>query len=432
MVKISKRTVDISVAREKPHFVWDEDLKGFGLLVLPSGVKSYVYQYRTASGASRRLTIGKHGKVTAEQARAMAESHSNAVFNGRDPAGEKKEKRHAAKMSDLLDAYIDSETFKSKGEKTRQTDRSRIDRHLRPLLGHMAVAAVRPEDCSKAFASIRDGKTAKREKIGFRKLSRVTGGEGAARKSIRLLRSIFEWAIPEKLATENPASLVKVGGDGQRSTILDDAEAYGRLFKTLDAMEVEKRLRRQVADAVRTLALTGARRGEVTGMRWKHVDLQRGLVTLPPASHKTGRKTGQDRIIGLPAVAQAIVARQEPGEPEDFVFKPAKGKGPLELNKPWHTIRAAAKLPAGIGLHGLRHSLASHMAMQGAQASAIMTALGHRNLATSQKYVHWAQEARQAIAETAASVVLAGMAASVGKPEAEVVPLTVVGQGKAP
>lgn len=427
MAKIGKRTVDASDKGEKPYFVWDDELKGFGLLVLPSGVKSYVYQYRTTGGASRRLTIGKHGKVTAEQARAMAEAHGNAVFNGRDPAGEKKDKRHAAKMNDLFDTYVDSETFKSKAEKTRMTDSGRIDRHLRPLLGHMAVPAVRPNDVSKAFASIRDGKTAKREKIGFRKLSRVTGGEGAARKSIRLLRSIFEWAIPEQLATENPAALVKVGSDGQRKTILDDADAYGRLFKALDTMEGEKRIRQPVADAVRLIALTGARRGEVTGMKWKHVDLQRGLVTLPPASHKTGRKTGEDRIIGLPAVAQAIIARQAKGEADDFVFRPAKGDGPVELNKPWHSIRTEAELPPAIGLHGLRHSLASHMAMQGAQASAIMTALGHRNLATSQKYIHWAQEARQAIAESAASVALAGMASSTNKPAAEVVPLK--GQG---
>ena len=71
--------------------------------------------------------------------------------------------------------------------------------------------------------------------------------------------------------------------------------------------------------------------------------------------------------------------------------------------------RYLAKLSDGIGLHGLRHSLASHMAMAGAQASEIMTALGHRNLATSQKYVHWATDARQQIAEKAAAVALAGM-----------------------
>jgi integrase len=142
-------------------------------------------------------------------------------------------------------------------------------------------------------------------------------------------------------------------------------------------------------------------------MQWRHVDLKAGLVTID--AHKTAKTTGKPRVIGLPAAAAALIARQPEGAPDDFVFAPARGAGPVQLSKPWRAIRAEAELPDGIGLHGLRHSLASHMAMQGAQASEIMTALGHRNLATSQKYIHWAQDARQVIAEKAAAVALAGM-----------------------
>ena len=74
-------------------------------------------------------------------------------------------------------------------------------------------------------------------------------------------------------------------------------------------------------------------------------------------------------------------------------------------------------------MHGLRHSLASHMAMGGAQAAEIMTALGHSQLSTAQRYVHWAQDTRQAVAERAASVALAGLAASRGEAAADVVDL---------
>jgi hypothetical protein len=72
---------------------------------------------------------------------------------------------------------------------------------------------------------------------------------------------------------------------------------------------------------------------------------------------------------------------------------------------------------------GLRHSLASHMAMNGAEAAEIMTALGHRQLSTAQRYVHWAQDARQALAEKAAAVALAGMAAAAGAKTADLVPI---------
>lgn len=422
MPKITKRTVDAAAFDPgRRYYVWDTEIRGFGLLVLPSGVKSYIYRYRTPEGTERRATIGKHGTVTPDEARGKAGDLRRAVGEGRDPLAEKKERRLAATVGDVLDAYLESEAFKGKAASTRATDKGRIVRHLKPLLGRLHVETLRPGDVERAFAAIRDGKTAKREKMGPRALARVRGGEGAARKSVRLLRSTLQWAVRERVVKANPVADFKTGSDGTRDVILDDAKAYGRLFQTLDRMEAEKRIRQPVADAIRIIALTGARRGEVTGMTWQHVDLKAGLVTLPPSGHKTGRKTGKPRVIGLPAAAQAIVARQPDGQADDFVFQPAKGDGPVVLSKVWTKVREEAELPEGIGLHGLRHSLASHMAMQGAQASEIMTALGHRSITTSAKYVHWAMDARQAVAEKAASVALAGMAASKGDAKADVV-----------
>ena len=57
----------------KRLYLWDSDIKGFGLLVLPSGVKSYFYRYRNQERVERRATIGKHGTWTPEQARRRAE-----------------------------------------------------------------------------------------------------------------------------------------------------------------------------------------------------------------------------------------------------------------------------------------------------------------------------------------------------------------------
>lgn len=424
MPKITKRIVDSATPDlTRRFYVWDTEIKGFGLLVLPSGVKSYIYRYRTQEGRERRATIGKHGAYTPNEARAKADEMRRAVNEGRDPLDEKEALRKAATVNDLLDAYLESEAFASKSDTTRPIDRGRMDRHLRPLLGRAFVDKLRPGDIEKAFRAIANGKTAVTAKTGPRGLARVKGGEGTARKSIRLLRAVFAWGVRNRLIEGNPADGISVGSDGSRDTILEDSAAYGRLFQTLDRMENEKRIRQPVADAIRIIALTGARRGEIAGLRWQHVDLKAGAITLPASSHKTGRTTGKPRIISLPAAAQAIIARQPEGEGDDLVFRPAKGEGPIHLSQPWREIREKAELPEGIGLHGLRHSLASHLAMQGAQASEIMTALGHRNLATSQKYIHWAEQARQAIAERAASVALAGMAAAKGEEGADVVPI---------
>ena len=106
------------------------------------------------------------------------------------------------------------------------------------------------------------------------------------------------------------------------------------------------------------------------------MDLKDGRIVLPASGHKTGRKTGKPRVIHLPAAAQQIVARQPEGGPDDFVFSPSKGEGPVSLAKPWRAIRAEADLPKGVGLHGLRHCLATPLAVGGAQAAEIMVSLG--------------------------------------------------------
>jgi len=423
MPKITKRTVDAAAPDEsgRRYYVWDSEIKGFGLLVLPSGVKSYFYRYRTPEGRERRATIGKHGDWTPHEARGKADNLRRHVKTGRDPLGESSSLREAPTVTDLLDAYLASAKFAEKAITTQAVDRGRIERHLKPLLGRKHVHLLSGEDVRRSFVGIRTGKTAQDVKTCKRGRARVRGGEGTAKKAIALLRSIFAWGITEGLATSNPCSIVKLAADGTRTAILEDADAYGRLFATIDAMERDHRLRGPVADAIRLIALVGARRGEITGLRWEHVDLKRGLVTLP--RHKTSAATGKPRVIGLPAVAQAIISRQVVSEPTDLVFKPARGEGPISLAKPWRAIREMADLPEGIGLHGLRHSLASHLAMNGAQAAEIMTALGHAQLSTAQRYVHWAQDARQALAERAASVALAGMAAAEGKPTAEVAPI---------
>lgn len=155
-------------------------------------------------------------------------------------------------------------------------------------------------------------------------------------------------------------------------------------------METERRIRSPVADAIRLIALTGCRRSEAASLRWRHVDLKQGRILLPPQSHKTGRKTGKPREIMLPEAAQSIIARQPEGSPDDFVFAPARGDGAVALSKARRKVRKEANLPPTLGLHGLRHSVASHLAMGGAQAPEIMTAMGHRQLSTVQRYIHFA------------------------------------------
>ena len=423
--KITKNVVDNATVSDKLALTWDSEVIGFGLAVYPkTGLKSFVFQYRTAEGKTRRYTIGKYSdSLTPEQARKKARELYREVLNGNDPMSQKQQRRKAITVNELLDLYTASPAFDQKADSTKAIDKGRIERHLRPLLGKNHADMLTADSVRRAQKAITEGKTATAVKTKTRGKAIVTGGEGTATKAVLLLRAAYSWAISEGILKDNPAASVKVAQPGQRDAIMGGAKDYETLFDTLATMENEHRLRPAVADAIRLIALTGARRGEVAGLIWQYVDLKTGIIKIPPASHKTGKSTGKPRIITLPAVAQAIIANQPEGNPSDYVFKPAKGEGVISLSKPWRQVRKEAKLPANLGLHGLRHSLASHLAMDGASSAELMESLGHKQVSTTMRYIHFAEKSKSTLAERAAATALAGLADSLGKTRAEVVPM---------
>jgi hypothetical protein len=171
-----------------------------------------------------------------------------------------------------------------------------------------------------------------------------------------------------------------------------------RLFATIADMERDGRLAPTFGDTVRLLALTGARRSEIEGLRWDEVDLQRGVAMLPAHRSKTGRKT-----IPLGAPALAVLAQRK-GVAGDsaFVFPGLKGgEGPANaLSKNWQRVRKAAGLP-GVRLHDLRHTLASFLVARGASLPVIGRVLGHTNAATTQRYAHLQADPLRAIVDDA-------------------------------
>jgi integrase len=417
MPKLTTSNVKYELPGKEPRFVWDSDLKGFGVKIFPSGTKTFCYQYRTPEGRTRRYTLGKFSDaLTVEQARKRAKDFHFEVFQGNDPASEKQARRKSITVAEMLDLYMASAKFSGNAESTQAVDRGRIARHLIPLVGNEFVNTLSPEQVAKMHAAIKEGKTAARVKTTARGLAKVRGGEGAANKCVILLSAAYNWATGQKLAKINPCTGMKCSGTGTRETILDSAEEYARLFAALENMENEKRIRPAAADAIRFIVLTGVRRGEATGLLWKWVNMKSGMITLPPKAHKGGHHTGKPRIIALPAEAQLIVARQPMGDPDSFVFSPAKGAGQMALSGFWAKVRTEAELPPALGLHGLRHSIGSQLAMSGASAVELMEALGHKQISTTLRYVHFAERSRSTLAERAASVAMDGLKRQTDKP----------------
>jgi hypothetical protein len=107
MAKLTKRTVDAAKATGPDHFIWDDEIRGFGLRTKASGAKSFIVQYRNANGRSRRLTVGQFGVLTVEEARKAAKIALAHVLKGDDPAESKKLERGAVTVEALCRVYLD-------------------------------------------------------------------------------------------------------------------------------------------------------------------------------------------------------------------------------------------------------------------------------------------------------------------------------------
>lgn len=145
--------------------------------------------------------------------------------------------------------------------------------------------------------------------------------------------------------------------------------------------------------------LTGARRGEILGLRWCEVDLPRALIVLAPDRHKTG-SNGRVRPIALPQPAVAILASM--ARKSTYVFPDSSGLAPItDLKRSWPKVIAAAKLP-GLRVHDLRHTFASFAVTAGAPLYLVGKALGHAKASTTERYAHLRPEALHSVADQVA------------------------------
>ncbi|MDR3424810.1 MAG: tyrosine-type recombinase/integrase [Alphaproteobacteria bacterium] len=403
--------------------LWDASVPGFGIRRQNSPAVAYVLLYRTKEGRLRRYTIGRHGAPwTPDTAREEATRILGDVAKGKDPAADKKDTRQAKTVAELCDLYLtDAENGRlltrrkaAKKESTLQTDRGRITRHIKPLLGRLKVAAVTSRDVEDFMNAVAEGKTAGKTKTEkSRGLANVRGGKGTASRTVGLLGAIFTYSIRHRMRSDNPVHGVMRFADGKRERRLSDAE-YKNFGKALAKAEADKVWPAAVAVA-RFLALTGWRSGEALNLRWKELDLARRTATLPDT--KTGRSV---RPLSLAAcdVLSNVTRRND----DDLVFQATRGDGPMVgFPKLWAKIAAKGKLPDDITPHVLRHSFASLAGDLGYSELTIAALVGHKGQSITSRYVHTADAILLAAADMVANKTaeLMGMTANT----AEIIPM---------
>lgn len=394
MAKLNKRSVDGAQPRQSEWFLWDGELKGFGLRVRPSGRKFYLAQYRF-KGRTRRLMLGEHGRLTPDQARAKAFAALNAVAHAQDPAEARDIDRQAVTLRQFIETnYLpDAEkglvTYRGRPKKpgTLVVDRGRIRRHILPLLGSRKVPDISAQDCARFIADVASGATAVDVKTGPRGRAIVEGGPGTARRTAGLLGGIFSYAMVRHLRDDNPMRGVdRRFADRRRERVLSQEE-YSRLGRVL----ADDAVHPSAGAAIKFLALSGFRKGEALNMRHQNFDAKARLVRLEDS--KAGP---QARALGR---AAAAVLEDHPESKGDLVFWGAReGKAFIGLPKAFARACVVAKIE-GVTLHTLRHSFATVAAELGYSEFVIAGLLGHRAGSVTARYSHLPDSALLAAAE---------------------------------
>ena len=381
--------------------VWDWAVVGFCARRQRSEAVSYFVFYRTAEGRQRWQTIGRHGAPwVPDTARDEARRLLGDVARGEDPAAAKQAIREAITVAELCDRYMaDAKaglvlTRFGSGKKssTLAIDEGRVARHIKPVLGGLAVASVTAADIRNLRDVVAAGKTACDVKTGRRGLARVRGGKGAATRTLRLLGGIFTHAVAHEMRADNPVRGVPQFRDGQRERRLSELE-YRALGKAL--RQADKNTWPPAVAAARFLALSGWRSGEALNLKWSEVDLVARTAVLP------GTKTGRSM---RPLSDAACAVLRELPRVSDVVFPSSRGGGPMpKLAKHWTRISKLADLPADISPHVLRHAFASIAADLGYSDLTIAALLGHRARTVTSRYARTADPVLLAAADAIAN-----------------------------
>lgn len=389
MPNLTKRIIDASKPSEKRFYVWDDDLKGFGLQVLPSGVKSFVVQYRTDEGRSRRITLGKFGALTPDQARKLAQRTLASVADGIDPVANRQAIKAAPTVNDLLDRYLKEHVEVHNAASTQINVKVQVKSYIRPALGRLKVSSVTRQDVAKLHRS----------------MAHVPRQANIALSTISKAFNLAEmWGMRDDMS--NPTRHIKRYKENERDRFLS-AEELGRLGKVLDEAEekglcwiiketTSKHLPKEMANrrtvispmaliCVRLLLLTGARLSEILELEWEHVDFVAGTIALP------SRKGDGRKPHPVSTGVLSILSNVDKVEGSPFVL-PSPKDNQKHLSKSvmenaWQRIRHHADIK-DVRLHDLRHTVGTYASQGGGNSFLISHLLRQKNVSVTNRYVN--------------------------------------------
>ena len=378
--RVTKRAVDAlrgqAIAGAQTILLWDEDVRGFGVLATKAGSLSYFIEYRPHPGGrgtpSRRLTVGKHGPMTPDEARRRARQLLAEVGAGKDPARAKGEERQASSLGRAIELYL-----AARRDGLRPKTHAEFSRYLRVAWRALHGLAVHTVQRRYVVAVLNEIEAER--------------GRTAADRARGALSAFYGWAIDRSYCEVNPVSNIRQRHEGgARCRVLSEAELTAVWKACRDD---------DYGSIVQLLILTGQRREEIAGLMWPEIDFERREIRLPAERVKNGRP----HTVPLSDVAMAILRAIPRRLERDFVFgNGARGFQGWSRAKRSIDKRLPAEMPAWT-LHDIRRSVATHLGENGFTQPHVVEAImnhisGHKGgVAGIYNRSTYANEKRQAL-----------------------------------
>ncbi|MEG2139315.1 MAG: site-specific integrase [Bilophila sp.] len=372
LTSVLLRTLDALIPSEKAVMYVDTEIKGFVLEHRSSGSGTFLFRYRSREGKQCRIRIGKLYEMTLREAQTKAFLLRDCLDAGGDP----KLKQHLLDTVPTLQQFAAEYymPYAKSRKRSWSTDEALLRVHLLPRFGDTKIDRIVRSEVSSMHIE-----------------SRKQYAAGTCNRILILFRYMLNCAIRWEMlpAGSNPCVGVELFPDnGARERYLTQQEAR-LLLNELDANP-----NTQVAQIIKLLLYTGARKREILDARWEHVDFARRLLTVPLS------KSGKPRHIPLSDVAMQLLRDLPHLEGVPWVFvNPKTGKPPVSFFHAWDSIRAKVGL-SGVRLHDLRHSFASFLVNAGCSLYEVQALLGHHDPKVTMRYAHLAPGALIAAANT--------------------------------
>lgn len=378
MVRLTAKTIDGIETRPTAYILFDAMVPGFGVRVLPTGIKTYVYRYKIGK-LQRQASIGRVTAMRLDDARGMAMDLYAKVRKGDDPVGNQRAERGAMTLAALIEEFREKKWNKDKAVESKRAFDNAVKLHINPLLGNY------PINYRTMHHKIDDVVTALRDR------------PAAANNVRKYLKLAFDYAMRKEYIDKNPATLVEKLKVKNRSAVMSTDEAIA-LWEACAEWATEQKAMRfkrwKLGYAIQLLIATGIRKGEaITLLRSEYVKPDK--IHIPEGL----TKTRAELIIPRTDLVNEILGKVMDGS--TYVFWNGDEK-PVYSGE-WHVwpkILARARLNNHYRIHDIRHTFAS---IAGSETTLDLKQVGmllnHARASTTERYVKYFDRTKEQAAE---------------------------------